>query len=255
MSVFSTIKPRKVPRLPGSMELIGNSIGGNVGFLPTANYPDGKGGIVALKNISADVRDTLKSAMRGVPDFMQFPEKEWYPNPATATGGQSYNIFNLDPYVWFVHVKAGLSGYGFSFDDDAADVGANSTSTLSIAVGGLNKLPNSKEWFPSTPYGSVSSQATIRLGTAADGNMPDGTPWLGKSLLTVQDPVVFYEVKPTDTAKSLDGAYVSSSAGSLPKGTQIVLYGPDLKKQEFLLSGNPAATSTLFTATFTGKPQ
>jgi hypothetical protein len=152
-------------------------------------------------------------------------------------------------------VKAGLSGYGFSFDDDAADVGANSTSTLSIAVGGLNKLPNSKEWFPSTPYGSVSSQATIRLGTAADGNMPDGTPWLGKSLLTVQDPVVFYEVKPTDTANSLDGAYVSSSAGSLPKGTQIVLYGPDLKKQEFLLSGNPAATSTLFTATFTGKPQ
>jgi len=254
MSVFSTINPRKVPLLPGSMELIGNSIGGNVGFLPTANYPDGKGGIVALKNISADVRDTLKSALRGVPDFTQFPETQWYPNPATATGGQTYNIFNLDPYVWFVHVNAGLSGYGFSFDDDAADVGANSTSTLSVAVGGLNKLPNPEEWFPSTPYGTVSSQATIRLGTAADGNMPDGTPWLGNSLLTVQDQVVFYEVKPTDAANSLDGAYVSSSTGNLSKGTQIILHGPDMKKQEFLLSGNPAATSTPFTVTFTGKP-
>jgi hypothetical protein len=236
------------------MELIGNSIGGNVGFLPTANYSDGKGGIVALKNISADVRDILKSALRGVPDFTQVPETQWYPNPATETGGQTYNIFNLVPYVWFVHVKGGLSGYGFSFDDDAADVGANDTGTLSIAVGGLNGL-SEQQWFPSTPYGSVSSDATIRMGTAADGNMPDGTPWLGKPLLTVQNTIVFYEVKPTDSANSLDGAYVSSSTGNLPKGTQIVMYGPDLRKQEFLLSGNPAVTSTPFTVTFTGKPK
>ena len=255
MSVFSTVSPRKVPVLPGSMELIGNSIGGNVGFLPTANYSDSKGNIVALKNISADVRDTLKSALRGVPDFTQFAETLWYPNPATATGGQTYNIFNLDPYVWFVHVKAGLSGYGFSFDDDAADVGADQTGTLSIAFGGLQGLPNPKEWFPSTPYGSVSSLATIRLGNAQDGNMPDGTPWLNKPLLTVQDPIVFYQVKATDAANSLDGAYVSSSTGNLPKGTQIILYGPDLRKQEFLLSGsNLAPTSAPFTVTFTGKP-
>src|SRR5262249_36048749 len=115
-------------------------------------------------------------------------------------------------------------------------------------------LPNNREWFPSTPYGSVSGWATIRLGTASDGNMPDGTPWLGKSLLTVQDPTIFYEVKPTDAANSLDGAFVSSSTGNLPEGTQIVLYGPDLSKLEFLLSGNPAPTSTPFTVTFTGKP-
>jgi len=254
MSVFSTINPRKVPLLPGSMELIGNSIGGNVGFLPTSNYRDDQGNIVALKNISSDVRDILKSALRGVPDFTQFSESLWYPDPATATGGQTYNIFNLDPYVWFVHIKAGLSGYGFSFDDDAADVGANSTSALSIAVGGLDGL-YPQQWFASTPYGSVSSMATIRLGTVADGNMPDGTPWLGKSLLGVEDPIVFYEVKPTDPANALDGAYVSSSNSLLPKGTQIVMYGPDLRKQEFLLSGNPPATTTSFRITFTGKPQ
>ena len=46
------------------------------------------------------------------------------PDPSTHTDGTDYNVFNLDPFVWFVHQKLGLSGYGFSFDDDVSDVGA-----------------------------------------------------------------------------------------------------------------------------------
>ena len=138
LSVFSTA-PRKVPALPGSMELVGNSIGGNVGFLPTAEP-------INYKNISANVRDLVKSALRGVPDFAAYPESQWYPPPSRGTGGRSYNVFNLDPYVWFIHRRLGLSGYGFSFDDDTADVGANGTSTLSIAIGGLTGLSNTSEW-------------------------------------------------------------------------------------------------------------
>jgi len=29
-----------------------------------------------------------------------------------------FGIYNIDPYVWFVHVQLGFSGYGFSVDDD-----------------------------------------------------------------------------------------------------------------------------------------
>jgi hypothetical protein len=129
LSVFSTAN-RQVPALPGSMEVVGNSIGGNVGFLPTAAP-------VNYVNISADVRDLVKSALRGVPNFNTYPETDWYPDPSEAAGGQGYNVYNLDPYVWFVHRQLDLSGYGFSLDDDTADVGANGASTLSVAVGGL----------------------------------------------------------------------------------------------------------------------
>lgn len=262
MSVFSTA-PQKVPDLPRSMELMVNSFGGNVGFLKTLPY----------NAISADVRDTLKHVMRGVPDFAVYPEDTyWYPNPSVNTGGPNhpYNIFNLDPFVWFVHKKLGLSGYGFSFDDDAADVGADNTGTLSIAVGGLKGLPNQHEWFGGTPYGTgLTAMATVRIGTAADGPILDGKP-----ILTFQndrqDIITYHQVKPTDIANALIGAFVSgtSSLGSLPTGAQIVAPGqdngpppsaqPDI--HEFQLSDDvktafPSGITTPFKVTFTGKPK
>ena len=74
---------------------------------------------------------------------------------------QSYNVFNLDPFVWFVHKQLLLSGYGFSFDDDTADVNANGAEQLYVAVGGPEGLPNTNEWKPSTPWGPRSSYADI----------------------------------------------------------------------------------------------
>ena len=70
----------------------------------------------------------IKSVLRGVSDFTKYPDAiendkhvVWYPNPSLKRGKQDFNVFNLDPFVWFVHVKLGFSGYGFSVDDDTAD--------------------------------------------------------------------------------------------------------------------------------------
>ncbi|WP_165251234.1 hypothetical protein [Paludisphaera soli] len=235
LSVFSTA-PRKVPALPGSMEVVGNSIGGNVGFLPTAlptNYV----------NISADVRDLVKSALRGVPDFVQYGESLWYPPPSQPTGGQTYNVFNLDPYVWFIHSRLGLSGYGFSFDDDTADVGANGTSTLSIAIGGLKGLGNQVEWAPSAQWGTVGSLATITQGT---GDLA------GQSIISLQDPVVYNQIRPNDKANAVVGAYVWGPG--IRPGTNLTQTAI-IDQNQFVLSQNAPTSAGPVFLYFTGKDQ
>jgi hypothetical protein len=228
LSVFSTA-PRQVPALSGSMELMGNSIGGNVGFLPTKT-------IVA---ISADVRDVLKSALRGVYNFSKVSESQWYPDPSTPTGGRTYNVFNLDPYVWFVHKQLGLSGYGFSFDDDTADVGANGTSTLSITFAGLKGLDNPFEWAPSAQWGTVSAMATIsQVG--------------GQTILAIQpsDRDIYFQVTADDPANAVVGAYVWGN--NIPRGTRLVGFGL-LNQLQFVLSGTVPATTHPIKVTFTGR--
>ncbi|WP_165070584.1 hypothetical protein [Paludisphaera rhizosphaerae] len=237
LSVFSTT-PKRIAALPNSMEIVGNSIGGNVGFLPTAEPID-------YVNISADVRDLVKSALRGVPDFTdaaKYPESMWYPAPSKPEGNQTYNVFNLDPYVWFIHRKLGLSGYGFSFDDDTADVGANGTSTLSIAVGGLGGLKNTSEWGPSTQWGAVTSKATLSPGTGK---------WAGKTILTVADPIVYNQVRADDPANSVTGAYVSSPDFKV-KDLRITDYAL-IDQHQFVLSTKVDFTGET-TVTFTSKP-
>jgi len=233
LSVFSTA-PRKVPALPGSMEVVGNSIGGNVGFLPTAEP-------INYVNISADVRDLVKSALRGVPDFIKYPEGQWYPAPSVGTGGQSYNVFNLDPYVWFVHRQLGLSGYGFSFDDDTADVGANGTSTLSIAIGGLAGLTNPSQWSPSTQWGTVSSLATISQGTG---------DFAGKTIVSLQDATVYNQLGADDPANAVTGAYVSGPG--IKPGTNLAANAL-IDQNQFVLSQNAPTSTTPVLLTFSGK--
>lgn len=235
LSVFSTA-PRKVPALPASLELVGNSIGGNVGFLPTAKP-------INYVNISADVRDLVKSALRGVPDFAdpRYPERTWYPTPSKPEGGQTYNVYNLDPYVWFIHRELKLSGYGFSFDDDTADVGANGTSTLSIAIGGLGGLNNTSEWGPSTQWGAVTSKAIISEGTG---------DWAGKSILTVLDPTVYNQVRADDPANSVTGAYISSPDVK-EKDVNLANYAL-IDQHQFVLSERVSFTGET-TVTFTSK--
>jgi hypothetical protein len=237
LSVFSTA-PRQVPMLPGSMEVVGNSIGGNVGFLPTAEP-------VNYVNISANVRDLVKSALRGVPDFTKAPYDNpgaWYPDPSKGTGNQSYNVFNLDPYVWFVHARLGLSGYGFSFDDDTSDVGANGASQLAVTVGGLNGLKIKSEWAPSTPWGTVSSLATVAQ-VEIDGKM--------QTVVTLLDKTVYNQVHAQDLSNSVPGAYVSG--GVITPGT-FVLATADIGLNQFVLSQYAPSTTTPVLLTFTGRP-
>jgi len=134
-------------------------VGANMGYIfdaPAKASDDGK-------MVTSMIRDMIKSVLRGVTDFTEFPDVVdsdnkhlvWYPNPATKTGNQDFNVFNLDPFVWFVHVKLGFSGYGFSVDDDTADIGAGGANRLQITVAGPNGLDNLNEWSIQAPFGPI----------------------------------------------------------------------------------------------------
>ncbi len=150
LSALSTI-PNRPHNYPLPLWVVFNTIGCNVGQIPyiglSDNPPDDR--------IGTEITLRIKSILRGVPDFQapKWPETTWYPDPSTPTGGCKFNAYNLDPFVWFVHKKLGLSGYGFSVDDDIADVGANGATNLVIAITGTNGLPNSNQWSPDNPYG------------------------------------------------------------------------------------------------------
>jgi hypothetical protein len=251
LSVYSTVSPEqlKATLLPSnSMAVVYEAIGGNVGFLPTAqpvNYAD----------ISADVRDLGKSVLRGVPNYLTYPNTfttdanwkpgAWYPPPSTPTDNQNYNVFNVDPYVWFVHQRLGLSGYGFSFDDDVSDIGAGGASAITITyASGPTANPISKQWFPSAPWGNVTAMATISKA----GSNPD---YPGKSILTVQaaDVKAFWQVMADDKANGLVGAYVTG-AGIKP-GTNL-FFNLGSNTLQFVLSGPATPTTTPIKVTFSG---
>jgi hypothetical protein len=148
-------------KTPHLLELMTNVVGGNVGFIFDTNAR--RFSIDGLA-ISAMIRDIIKSVLRGVTDFMKFPEfdssnnRVWYPEPSLPRGGLNFNAFNLDPFVWFVHVELGFSGYGFSLDDDTADVGAGEATKLQLAICGVDGLPNTDEWTIQAVYGPVTGK-------------------------------------------------------------------------------------------------
>jgi hypothetical protein len=251
MSAYSTI-PDKHTLLPNrSMDLVYEAIGGNVGFLP----PNVKN----LKAITNDVRDLGKSVLRGVPNFITYldqhvPDSQWkpgfwYPPPSTSTDGTGYNVYNLDPFVWFVHQQLGLSGYGFSFDDDVSDVGAGGASALTITyASGPAANPVQSQWFPSTPWGSVTAMASI--------SAPQQTgDYAGKSILTVQPQSVkaFWQAYANDLPNGLVGAYVSTTATgvSIPPNTNL-FFNLNENSLQFVLSAGVAQTTTPIPVTFSG---
>ncbi len=64
-------------------------------------------------------------------------------------------------------MKLGFSGYGFSLEDDSADIGAGWASQFQVSVGDSQGLDNTNEWTNQAPYGPVSG----------DGNWdPNQTP-------------------------------------------------------------------------------
>jgi hypothetical protein len=148
-------------------------VGANMGFIFTndAKKTDDAQMVIAM------IRDMIKSVLRGVTDFTEFPDKieddkhvVWYPNPSLPSGNQPFNVFNLDPFVWFVHVQLGFSGYGFSVDDDTADVGAGGASELQLTVVGTRGLMNTNPWTIQAPYGPVKNVSLPYSGKASSTN-------------------------------------------------------------------------------------
>ena len=149
-------------------------IGANMGFIFTnaAKKSDDAQVVIAM------IRDMIKSILRGVSDFTKYPDivddhgnhLSWYPDPKEHHGGQLFNVFNLDPFVWFVHVQLGFSGYGFSVDDDTADVGAGGASQLQLTVTGTAGLKNTNPWTIQVPYGPVKNVSLAYSGPASSTN-------------------------------------------------------------------------------------
>ncbi len=232
MSVYSTATIRDA-FLPPAIGVVSNVIGGNVGFLPTADPID-------YVNISADARDLGKSALRGVPNFMT-DTTGWYPDPSLNPANLGYNPFNLDPFVWFVHQKLGLSGYGFSFDDDTSDVNADGAEQLYVAVGGPDGLPNKDEWKPSAQWGPKSSYAEISEG---------GQGYKGKTIITLENPTVYNQLKADDSSNGVVGAFVSGVG--IKSGTRLAATA-DINKHQFVLS-QKADPATHVLLSFSGDP-
>ncbi len=145
-------------------------VGANMGFIfdPAAKASDDG------KMVTSMIRDMIKSVLRGVSDFTKYPDimdgkkhVYWYPAPSEETGNQKFNVFNLDPFVWFVHVRLGFSGYGFSVDDDTADIGAGGANNLVLTVSGSKGLDNLNVWSMQAPFGPVTVDAYYS-GTATD---------------------------------------------------------------------------------------
>jgi hypothetical protein len=160
---------------PISTQVLANVIGGNIRF-PVLN-PD------VTQHTEVAYRSMIKSVLRGVTDYLsttngQNLERNWYPEPSQPKAGLKFNAYNLDPFVWFIHKQMGLSGYGFSLDDDTADVGGNFANNLAVAIGGLNGLPNQFEWTLAAPYGPATGTATVTSAQQITG-LPPYTFWSG----------------------------------------------------------------------------
>ena len=160
------------PNNDNAFKFMQDIVGANMGFIFTQQAKDSDDG----KRVTSMIRDMIKSVLRGVIDFTKDPDvidgngnhTSWYPDPAEPRGGQAFNVFNLDPFVWFVHVKLGFSGYGFSVDDDKADIGSEGQSQLQLSIAGTEGLKNPAEWSIQAPYGTVKNISVVYSGQAID---------------------------------------------------------------------------------------
>ncbi len=166
-----------------SLSFLQDIVGGNIGKLPIG-VPNQD-----TTNLGIMYTNQSKSLERGVYDFLKVDEGEWYPNPGDPTPGAktggiaaTSNIYNLDPYVWFVHKVLAVSTYAFSLDDDKADVGATGANELQIVIGGItvdNKgtdigFKNKAEWAAGVPFGPQTSPGTADANSMQiNGLSPD----------------------------------------------------------------------------------
>jgi hypothetical protein len=224
-------------KLPLSADIVGRVIQFYAN-LPTDPLPGGK-------NLTGQVRDVVKSLLRGVWNFTAVPDQtQWYPDPKNTTGGgvKTFNVYNLDPYVWFVHTIENTAGYAFSVDDDVSNPSApgpilaeNSTTqfnhfpdNMQIGFGGITGFGNQNEWFPTLRWGEIDTTATI-------------STYKGHALVTFKGNLkpedylkLFYQIFPPGPGEV--GAYVSAPGYLQPKST-IIFIGPNgLDKPQIELS-------------------
>ncbi len=227
LSVMSTI-PNKNAIAPTSVQVLASVIGGTIGFLPARN-PDPN----VPNSVQTTVTDMDKSLLRGVPDFtgglnpVYADPSQWYPDPALPNGEPTLNAYNLDPMVWFVHEKLGLSGYGFALDDDTSFVNGNYATKVDVAIGGLGGLQNKNEWTMSAPFGPVHSAN----GMTTAGN---------NTTITNLDPALFYKLIAAGPANL--GAQVNSTVTGLKPGVTIVTTALENNTHTTTLTITPGST-------------
>ncbi|MEO6808476.1 MAG: PKD domain-containing protein [Isosphaeraceae bacterium] len=222
-TIFEVMSAWSVTVTPGAQDgwnpLLANIIGGNLGtnYLPDANTDV----VNALTVLS-------KSALRGVPDYtnpLYSDAAQWYPDPAFPKGGQSSNVYNLDPFVWFVHKKLGLTAYAFSLDDDIGNVNAGGATHLDANVGGLGGLTNTDPYTNVSPWGVVTSVAkTLEANSSL--------------LVNLASPQVVYQFAQFDYAHDTPGTLINGPG--VPRGStvQFTQISNDLSKSQMVLS-NP----------------
>ncbi len=234
--------------LPYSAQLVDNVIKFNA-LLPGYNVPN-VGPILV-----GDVRDVVKSILRGVWNFIAVPQqKAWYPDPTTKTGGKDFNVFNLDPYVYFVHTVEQMDGYAFSVDDDVANPAApgpvlassstpgnpvenHTPNSLDIGFGGIDTFTNPNAWYPTIPWGQITTTATIEK-VGGDG------AYQNDYMVTLEgskDPSVYLTEfnQINNPGPGQTGAYISSP-GYLTPGTTLIFKGPNgADKPQIVLSEAP----------------
>ncbi|MFO0888569.1 MAG: hypothetical protein U0790_05405 [Isosphaeraceae bacterium] len=212
--------------------LLANIIGGNLG----SNY---------LPNANLDVVNTLtvlsKSALRGVPDFtdpLYSNQALWYPDPALPAGGQTFNAYNLDPLVWFIHQKLGLTAYAFSLDDDIGNVQGGGANNIAIGVGGIKDLPSGDPYTNASPWGVVTTMANAAQNASVLTN-------LGK-------PKVVGQITPFDYNKNLAGTLINGPG--LPRGAyvQSILIPPDFTNSSITINTPLSNAQTGSTYSFFG---
>jgi hypothetical protein len=207
MSGFSRLsEPTYLSR---SALLLDYVIGGNIGTFIL------QGQVLPTSRLN-QLRDGLKSVLRGVANFNDTPEfnpdtgaEQWYPDPAVGTTGAqitpfgggaatdaNFGVYNLNPYVWFIHIKLGMSGYGFSLDDDTANA-QDAANSLQLAYGGTRytapnvvdaqKLDNPELYTYGAPFGTLQDTGHIDVtsGVAKGYDLTKFTVINGLSLATV----------------------------------------------------------------------
>jgi hypothetical protein len=231
MSAWSVSVKPDTPN--GWNPLLLNIIGGNLGtdYLPSAN---------------TDVRTVLtnlsKSALRGVPDFtspLYSNPALWYPDPAFRTGGQIFNVYNLNPFVWFVHDKLGVTAYAFALDDDVGNVNAGGATNVAISVGGLNGLPKRDPYTNVSPWGVVTTGAS---DTQAGSSELDG----------LTNPKVVYQIAQFDYNHDTPGTLVNGPGVPVGTTAQFTQISQDLPQSKIILSNPLTTSSTTPTFSFFG---
>jgi hypothetical protein len=216
--------------------LLVNVIGGNLGknYLPYANTDV----VVTLTNMS-------KSVLRGVPDYtspLYSDPSKWYPDPALPEGGVTgltYNVYNLNPFVWFIHNKLGLTAYAFALDDDVGNVEGGGANHIDISVGGLNGLKNKDPYSPLSQWGVVTTQVpTAQVRSSVIGGMTT--------------PKIVYQIAQFDYPHNTAGTLVNGPGMQMGATVQFTQINNNLAASKIILSNPLMSSSTNSTYSFFG---